>query len=75
MPNTKNYWTTKRPDGWAVQKEGASRATSLHSTQDAAWKETRARAKTAHGEAYLQSKSGEIRERNTYGHDPRSTKG
>ncbi|GHA12154.1 hypothetical protein GCM10007989_03220 [Devosia pacifica] len=70
MANDKNYWTVKHPDGWAVKREGAERATSVHSTQAEAWKETKERAKKTEGEAFLQGEDGQIRERNTYGHDP-----
>lgn len=75
MANNKNYWTTKHEDGWAVKREGAERATSVHDKQADAWKETQDRARESKGEAYLQNRHGEIRERNTYGHDPRKTKG
>lgn len=76
MTNNKNYWTTPSTDGsWRVVREGAERATSVHETQTAAWKETQERARETKGEAYLQNREGQIRERNTYGPDPRKTKG
>jgi hypothetical protein len=70
-----NFWTTPHSDGWAVKREGSSRATSLHSTQADAWQETRRRARGAGGEAYLKGKDGKIRARNTYGTDPFPPKG
>lgn len=75
MPNPRNYWTSPRPEGWAVQREGSSRATSVHGTQSEAWNEAKSRARESSGEAYLQGQNGQIRERNTYGHDPRRSKG
>ncbi|HRJ12897.1 MAG TPA: DUF2188 domain-containing protein [Alphaproteobacteria bacterium] len=75
MPNTKNYWTTTSGDKWSVKREGSDRATSVHNTQAQAWQETQQRARTTGGEAFLQNQQGQIRERNTYGHDPRSVKG
>jgi hypothetical protein len=75
MPNSKNYWATKRDSGWAVQREGNDRATSLHATQQAAWNEAKERARETQGEAYLQGRDRKIRERNTYGHDPEKSKG
>ncbi len=75
MPNSKNYWTTKRNSGWAVKKEGSGRASSTHSTQAEAWKEARRLARGTEGEAFLQGQDGKIRARNTYGHDPRRIKG
>ncbi|AZO68715.1 MULTISPECIES: DUF2188 domain-containing protein [unclassified Mesorhizobium] len=71
----KNYWTTKRGDGWAVKKEGASRASSVHSTQAEAWSETRRLARGAQSEALLQGADGKIRSRNSYGSDPNPPKG
>jgi hypothetical protein len=70
MPNKDNYWTTKRPEGWAVKREGNERATSLHSTQAEAWGETRRLARGSGGEAILKDTNGKIRAKNTYGHDP-----
>ena len=70
-----NYWTTKRPEGWAVKKEGAVRASSIHTNQSEAWTETRRLARGAGGEALLQGNDGQIRARNTYGKDPFPPKG
>lgn len=75
MANDKNFWTTKSGNKWAVKKEGSDRASSLHDTQKEAWEATKERARKSKGEAYLQGKNGQIRERNTYGNDPRKTKG
>lgn len=73
--SSKDYWATRHPEGWQVKREGGARATSVHSTQAAAWTETKDRAQGTGGEAYLQNRHGQIRERNTYGHDPKSSKG
>lgn len=70
-----NYWTTKRPDGWAVKREGSARASSIHETQASAWAETRRLARGAGGEALLQGKDGKIRAKNSYGDDPYPPKG
>jgi hypothetical protein len=72
---SKDYWAGPNARGWQVKGGGNERATSVHETQAAAWNEARARAKDAGGEAYLQNRHGQIRERNTYGHDPESSKG
>lgn len=60
---------------WGVKKEGSARAASSHKTQSTAWKKGQSIAKTEKTEAYLHGKDGRIRERNTYGHDPRKSKG
>jgi len=65
-----NYWTSKRDSGWAVKKEGASRASSVHRTQSEAWSEARRLARGSGGEAFLKGENGRIRARNTYGKDP-----
>lgn len=75
MTNEKSYWTSKRADGWAVKKEGATKASSLHSTQGEAWTETRRLARGSGGEAFLKGEDGRIRARNTYGKDPYPPKG
>ncbi|WHZ37262.1 MULTISPECIES: DUF2188 domain-containing protein [unclassified Sagittula] len=76
MADKKDFWVTPRDDGrWNVRREGGSRASSVHSTQAEAWNEARERARSERGEAYLQSRTGQIRERNTYGHDPEKSKG
>lgn len=75
MAKESNYWTTKHQDGWAVKKEGASRASSVHGTQAEAWQETKRLARGSEGEALLQGQNGKIRARNTYGKDPYPPKG
>ncbi len=75
MGNRNNFWTTNHKDGWAVKREGTKKASSVHSTQAEAWKETRRRARGAEGEAFLKGKDGKIRARNTYGHDPYPPRG
>ena len=75
MPNKKNFWATKHDDGWAVKREGNQKATSVHDTQAEAWNEAKERARETGGEAFLQNRQGQIRERNTYGNDPFPPKG
>ena len=71
-----NYWAHPRPDGkWGSKKEGASRDSQTFNTQQEAWSYSRSHAKQSGGEAFLQNKKGQIRERNTYGKDPYPPKG
>ncbi|WP_353641025.1 DUF2188 domain-containing protein [Mesorhizobium sp. WSM2239] len=72
---SKNYWTTKSSDGWAVKKEGSTRASSVHTTQAEAWSEARRLARGAGSEAFLKDSDGKIRARNSYGNDPYPPKG
>ncbi len=72
----KDYWVSRRTDGlWQVKREGADRAAGLHEHQAEAWEAGKELARGAHGEAFLKNHKGVIRERNTYGHDPRESKG
>lgn len=74
MPD--NYWTHPRPDGtWGTKKEGATRDSRVFETQQESWDYTRGQAKQNNGEAFLQNKHGQIRERNSFGNDPFPPKG
>ena len=65
-----------RPDGrWARQKNGTSRAASLHDTQAAAEKAARAQAKREKTELVVKGRDGRIQRRDSYGNDPRGSKG
>lgn len=66
----KNYWTSPQDGQWAVKRQGAERASSVHETQAEAWSEARRLARGSGGEALLQAEDGRIRARNTYGKDP-----
>ena len=76
MAKERNYWTQKRADGnWETKREGASRASSVSSTQAEAWESSKEIARKSGGEAFLKRAKGLIRERNTYGPDPFPPKG
>ena len=61
--------------GWAVRKSGASRASKVFRTQAEAVAAATKIAKTQKSEVYIHGKNGRIRERKSYGNDPRSRKG
>lgn len=71
----KDYWAGPHPNGWQVKGAGNSKAGSVHATQASAWSAAQDQARRTGGEAYLQGRNGQIRLRNTYGNDPRSSKG
>ena len=75
MANKDNYRTSPHADGWKVQREGNQRAKSVHNTQAEAWEKAKKWAKDNEGEAFLQNRKGQIRERNSYGNDPYPPKG
>ena len=60
---------------WAVKSEGNSEPTSIHRTQAEAFEQARENAKKEKSELYLHGRNGKIRARNSYGNDPRSSKG
>lgn len=65
------------PDGerWAVRREQARRASSLHDTQAAAEQAGRDLARRDQTEFLLHGRNGQIRERDSYGNDPYPPKG
>lgn len=60
------------PEGaqWAVRRQGAGRAASLHSTQAEAESAGRRLAKKHHTELIIKDRHGRIERRDSYGHDP-----
>jgi Uncharacterized protein conserved in bacteria (DUF2188) len=71
----KNQHVVVHEDRWAVKEEGESTPVALFKTQGQAWEKAKAIARRERSEAVLHGKDGRIRERNTYGHDPGSSKG
>jgi hypothetical protein len=61
-------------DRWAVKREGAQRASSLHDTQAEAEKQGRPLARADQTEFYLHGRDGQIREKDSYGNDPNPPK-
>jgi hypothetical protein len=61
--------------GWQVRIEGTARARSIHKTQAEAAKAGGALARRNKSELLVHGRDGKIRERSTFGHDPRRTKG
>ena len=71
----KNQHVVSLGDRWAVKEEGAAEPYAVFKTQTEAWEKAKSIARKERAEAVLHGRDGQIRERNTYGHDPRSTKG
>ena len=74
-PLGKNQHVVMHDDRWAVKEEGAATPIATFKTQGQAWEKAKAIARRERSEAVLHGKDGRIRERNTYGADPRSSKG
>ena len=71
----KNQHVVGHNGGWAVRAEGAPAPTAVFKTQSEAWEKAKSIARKERAEAVLHGRSGEIRARNTYGYDPRRSKG
>ena len=74
MPN-KDVHVATQGDKWAVKEEGSKQASSTHLTQSAAITAGRTQAKRNRAELLVHGRNGRIRERRTYGRDPRHSKG
>lgn len=71
----RNQHVVSHGDGWAVKAEGASEPLATFKTQSEAWEKAKSIARKERSEALLHAKNGQIRARNTYGYDPRRSKG
>jgi len=70
LMNPKNIRVTPQGNQWAVRRDGANRAGSLHQTQKAAIQAASSTAKRVHGEVHIHGRNGQIRERTSSGSDP-----
>lgn len=76
MTNNKGVHITPRDDGhWNVIRDGAQRASSVHSTQAEAADVGREAARRDQAELYIHGRDGRIRDRDSYGNDPHPPKG
>lgn len=66
---------TPRAQGWAVVREGNSKASWLYETQGEAEMAGREAARRDRTEFLLHGKDGRIRERDSYGRDPYPPRG
>ena len=73
--NKKNQHVVPHGKDWAVKGAGNNKATSVHSTQSEAIKEARGIAQNQKSEMLIHGKTGQIREKNSYGEDPFPPKG
>lgn len=71
-----NVWVTTRTDGkWEIREEGADTPLQIVPTQEEAINLGREYAQRNRSELIIQDQEGKIRERMTYGSDPRSVEG
>lgn len=67
---SKNQHVVPHDGAWAVKGEGNSRVTSVHSTQREAINTARDIARNQRSEILIHGRDGQIRERDSAGHDP-----
>ena len=76
MPKQGDVHVVRGDKGWHVEVEGSGRPLrSAHKTQLEASKAGRDIARKNRSELLIHGRNGRVRERSTYGRDPRRTKG
>ena len=71
----KNQHVVPHDGSWAVRGAGNSRVTSTHDTQAQAIERAREIARNQESELFIHRPNGQIRDRDSYGSDPESSKG
>jgi hypothetical protein len=70
----KNQQVVHHQEGWAVKKADNSEATRVTSTQQQAIDTVVGIAKNQHSEVVIHGRDGKIRDKDSYGHDPKTIK-
>lgn len=71
----KNVHVTKRENGWAVKTAGSEKAVKITNTQKEGIELGKSIAQNQQSELVIHGADGKIREKNSYGNDPKSIKG
>ncbi len=75
MPNPKNVHVVKHGENWAWRREGSSRVSGIVPTQAVAIDHGREASRAGMGELFIHRPNGKIRDRDSHGNDPTSSKG
>ena len=75
MPKRGDVHVVPGEKGWRVEIEGTGGARSTHKTQTEAAKTARRIARQNKAELLIHGRNGRVRDRSTYGRDPRQIKG
>lgn len=70
MSKGRNQHVVRRGNDWAVKREGAEKAGSIHPTQKEAIETARDRARKDHAEVVIHDRNNRIRDKDSYGNDP-----
>lgn len=74
MAEKRDIHVVPHQNGWAVRKEGASRASSVRDTKAKAMTEGKALAKRDQVELIAHAENGRVQNPNSYGRDPNPPK-
>ena len=75
MSKKKNQHVVPHQGDWAVKGSGNEKVTRVFETQHQAIDYAQQIAKNQQSEMFIHNRQGQIRERNSYGHDPHPPKG
>lgn len=75
MAKGKNQYVSLHKDGWQVKGAGNSKATAVTNTQYDAIKIAREIAKNQASELIIHGENGQIRQKDSFGNDPKNIKG
>jgi len=71
----KDVHVVPAPDGWAVEEAKSPAGRKLYATQEDAIEVATEMARQNQAELFIHGRDGQIRARNSFGHDPRSIRG
>jgi len=71
----KDVHVVPAPEGWAVEQSKGEADRKLFATQEEAVVAATELARQNQAEMFIHGRDGQIRARNSFGHDPRSVKG
>lgn len=74
-PSSPNRHVLPHEDGWKITQPGNATPLALHGKKSDAVAAARVMCIESKGELFIHKKDGKIQNRNSYGNDPRSSKG
>jgi hypothetical protein len=75
MATSKKIHVVPHGDQWAWRREGTDRVSGIVPTQTEAIDRARPVSQRERGELFIHRPNGQIRDRDSHGNDPRSSKG
>ena len=70
-----NIHVVTHDEGWAYRREGSKRVSGITDTQAEAIDKARELSRKGKGELFIHRPNGQIRDRDSHGNDPISSKG